>query len=573
MNTPKPPSVPNRRHFLGRVGGVTAATVAAGALGWPSLLELNSTKVEAEEEHERGSNQRRRRAERIRQEAAEANARNTPPDLDHPTNGDEERYPNKIGSFSKGLPHNSNLNSPNFGEVDIAAFNALVHALRTTNPADFEAIPMGSSALRSERYGLVNPQAGMAFDLEGPDSHAMVQAPPPAFASREEAAEIAENYWMALARDINFSDYNSNPITEASAADLTLFGNDFKGAKSGSNNTGPVTPNTLFRGLTRGAKSGPYISQFMYLSAPFGANYVEQRMRTVLPGIDYMTDLTTWLHVQHGNRQPPAQFDTVRRYIRNGRDLGQWVHMDVLFQAYFTACLVLLNLGAPYDAGNPYRNSQTQDGFGTFGAPHIKALMCEVATRALKCVWYQKWLVHRRLRPEVFAERVHRRLTFPGNTYPVHDEILASLNSSSRLGGYFKGSYLLPMAFPEGSPLHPAYGAGHATVAGACVTILKAWFDESFVIPEPVVPAADGRSLVPYAGPDVLTLGGELDKIASNIAIGRNIAGVHWRSDASQSLKLGEAIAIGILGDFKSCYNEDFEGFSLTKFDGTTVTV
>ena len=28
------------------------------------------------------------------------------------------------------------------------------------------------------------------------------------------------------------------------------------------------------------------------------------------------------------------------------------------------------------------------------------------------------------------------------------------------------GTYLLPQAYPEGSPLHPAYGSGHATVAG-----------------------------------------------------------------------------------------------------------
>ena len=35
----------------------------------------------------------------------------------------------------------------------------------------------------------------------------------------------------------------------------------------------------------------------------------------------------------------------------------------------------------------------------------------------------------------------------------------------------------------------------------------------------------------------------------------------------------GEQIAIGILKDQKSCYNENFGGFSLTKFDGTTVTV
>jgi hypothetical protein len=55
------------------------------------------------------------------------------------------------------------------------------------------------------------------------------------------------------------------------------------------------------------------------------------------------------------------------------------------------------------------------------------------------------------------------------------------------------GSFLLPLGAPEGCPTHPSYGAGHATVAAACVRILKASFDESFVSPNPVVP--DGLGL------------------------------------------------------------------------------
>src|SRR5262249_47732183 len=129
------------------------------------------------------------------------------------------------------------------------------------------------------------------------------------------------------------------------------------------------------------------------------------------------------------------------------------------------------------------------------------------------------------------------------------------------------GTYLLPMAFPEGSPTHPSYGAGHATVAGACVTILKAFFDESFVIPDPVESTDDGLALKDYTGAP-LTVGGELNKLAWNVAIGRNIAGVHWRSDATESLKLGEEIAIRFMREEKSCFNETFTGFSLTKFDG-----
>jgi hypothetical protein len=73
-------------------------------------------------------------------------------------------------------------------------------------------------------------------------------------------------------------------------------------------------------------------------------------------------------------------------------------------------------------------------------------------------------------------------------------------------------------------------------------------------------------------GPE-LTVGGELNKLASNVATGRDLAGVHWRSDARESLKLGEAIAISVLRDQKACYNERFGGFTFTKFDGTKVTV
>ena len=541
---------PSRRVFLNQVG---AATIAAGVIG------VSKTQTQAAT----GSNQRANACAKIRRDAATAGLQTTPQNLQHPDNDDEELYPNKIGNFSKGLPHN------NDGTVVLSAYNALLTAINSGRPADFDAIPLGGTT------GLTNPQSGLAFDLQGPDAHALVQPPAPAFASREQAAEISENYWMALLRDVPYSQYDANPIANAAAADLTSYGADFNGSKTG----GAVTTATLFRGLTPGDKLGPYLSQFFYQDCNFGANKLEQKITTTVPGVNYMTDFNTWLAVQRGIAQGPNAFDPVPRYMRNGRDLGQWVHIDVLFQAYFQAFLILAGAGAPFDDGNPYNGSPNQIGFGTFGGPHIATLLCEVSTRALKAVWYQKWFVHRRLRPEVMAERVDRTL-YAGAGYPVHPEILNSFNDSSRLKGFMPaGNALLPMAFPEGSPTHPAYGAGHATVAGACVTILKAWFKESTRLVDigltPVQPTDDGLNLVPYAGSDAgdLTVGGELNKIASNVGLGRNTAGVHWRSDATESHKLGESIAIGILQEQRACYNEVFNGFSLTKFDGSTITV
>ena len=555
------PAKTNRRNFLGNLGkaGMTAAAAVVAA----PLLDSKSTVVA---QIGRGTSVYHKRAAacfQVRMDAAQANFQRLPPLFSRPTNGDEDLYENKIANYSKGLPHNSN------GEVNLTAYNALLDALNTGNPTKFEQIPLGGNRR------LTSPQAGLAFDLEGKDSFGMIQIPPPAFASREIAAEIAENYWMALLRDVPFSEYPTNPIAAAAAADLNFFGTDFRGAK---NSQGQVTPDLLFRGLSAGDKTGPAMSQFWYLPCFFGANEINQRIRTVRTiadgGRNFMTDFASWLAVQNGvSPQSGDVFDSTPRYIRNGRDIGQWVHIDVLFQGYFQAFLVIAGtLGVNADSGNPYRNSQTQDGFATFGGPHIATLLCEVSTRALKAVWNQKWFVHRRMRPEVFAARVDRT-AFHGANYPIHGEILKSINTNSRLGGYLPaGNSLLPMAFPEGSPMHPAYGAGHATVAGACVTILKAWFDDTTVIENPVIPDSTGQILTSYVG-ETLTVGGELNKIASNVALGRNIAGVHWRSDGTESLKLGEAIAISILKDQKACYNEQFDGFSLTKFDGTTVTV
>ncbi len=562
ITSQKDSSTVSRRKFIGNLGKAAVASAAVGAVAPFLDPKASGVLAQAGQVGQLFTVRRASAAFQARVNAAQFNLRSTLPDSARPNNGDEELYPNKIANYSKGLPHDSN------GEVDLSAYFALLSAIRFGSPLLFEQIPMGGN------MRLTNPQAGLAFDLEGADACSFAQPPPPAFASREIAAEIAENYWMALLRDIPFTDYPNNGIAQAAANDLNLFSADFKGAK---NSGGQVTPNLLFRGLTAGDKAGPTMSQFWYLPCFFGANEVSQQIRTVRGiadgGQNYLTDFNSWLAIQNGILPPTGDiFDATPRYIRNGRDIGQWVHIDVLFQGYFQAFLIIAGLGVAADSGNPYNNSSNQAGFATFGGPHIATLLCEVSTRALKAVWNQKWFVHRRLRPEVFAARVHRRL-YDNANYPVHSEILDSITTASRLGGYLPaGNALLPMAFPEGSPTHPAYGAGHATVAGACVTILKAWFDESFVIPNPVVPDSTGQVLIPYSG-DTLTVGGELNKIASNVALGRNIAGVHWRSDATESLKLGESVAISILRDQKACYNEQFGGFSLTKFDGTTVIV
>lgn len=314
----------------------------------------------------------------------------------------------------------------------------------------------------------------------------------------------------------------------------------------------------------------------------------------------------------------------MRRYISTMRDLARFVNRDALHQAYFNAALFLDGAGARLDAGNPYRGNRfsREGGFATLGGPDLLTLVSEVASRALKVVWRQKWLVHRRCRPEVFGGLLQMQINGYGGEmrdYGLPLDMLGSAackkamkdtldavalhNAAMNADG--AATLFLPMAFSAGSPSHPAYGAGHATVAGACVTVLKAWFDEDQTIEElfkqvndniddtkaPKDPPLGRLSILqpgyraqasvatndldafcepmPYSRSDAgkMTVGGELNKIASNVAMGRSMGGVHWRSDNTRSLRLGEQIAMEILRKRSAEYAERPVSFSFRSFD------
>jgi membrane-associated phospholipid phosphatase len=250
--------------------------------------------------------------------------------------------------------------------------------------------------------------------------------------------------------------------------------------------------------------------------------------------------------------------------------LGEYVHRDYPCQAFHNAGLILMGLKAPVNPGNPYLASANQGGFVTFGLADMLSRVSEISRIALKAAWFQKWRLHRRLRPEAYAGRVHQMLNNQAS-YPLHRDVLQSpilqaIHNQT-------GSHLLPLAYPEGAPTHPAYPSGHATIAGACITVLKAFFDPNFVLPAPVVvdPASNGTALKPLAA--TLTVEGELNKLAGNLSIGRNLAGVHWRSDAQEGLMLGQAVALSVLQDWKLTYNESPSPIRFRGFNGELITV
>ena len=454
-----------------------------------------------------------------------------------------------------------------------------------------------------------------------------------------------------LVADLNTMEFFKGTGRTSSApgvSDLDSFERGRRWARTLSD-SGPLTATSAFRGSTAGAHAGPYISQFMLIGAqsiagpgagtanfprrraafdlqdgfiPYGSQVIDQRTITHKNGLDHMTTWASWLDVQNGADVRKAnEYEPKRRFITTPRDLATYVHFDALYQAYLNAVLVLLAMEVPASKGFPEPSpTKNRTPFATFGGPHILSLVTEVATRCLKAVRRQKFNVHRRARPEVLAGRLVLAANgaqgkMGADAYAAFQSLLtqipkklrkavrahnAAQNTSSMAGmravncsGHGPPSsitdegLLLPMAFPEGSPMHPAYGAGHATVAGGCVTMVKAFFEmyessnsrverelrNAAGAPIKLVPNDTGSTLVnDTKTTGALTIQGELDKLAANISIGRNMAGVHYYSDYFDSLRMGERVAVGMLMEQLPLYGEPVS-MSFTSFDGDFIEI
>ena len=650
--------------------------------------------------------ERARISRQLRDLAAEV-ARIRPQALTEANREEVDHGPQYPANFTKGLKHDDcgllehaedyhcfveAINSPDRTLFDKQVRSAVdyVQDSKDLYHCDFKETCHGKAKV--EWRGWESPRAGHVYELQGSDPGACGMAPAPRVGSSELAAEMAEVYALAILRDVPFTTIckgggerlcaSSDDVTQAelSAAEIVklLNGMPFYSGSSPRSSTphnvdggglnrfernrrfartqspgGKLTPATAFRGSTKGAMAGPYLSQFMLIGAksvacsaggaasypgrdapfdlqdgyiPYGSLIVDQRSLSHKNCLDYMTDWCSWLDVQNGaNFKDSDRFEENRRFITTPRDLATYVHYDALYEAYLNAALIMLAMRVPHSKGFPEPSpSGRRDAFATFGGPHILSLVTEVATRCLKAVRRQKFNYHRRARPEAIGGRLTLSClgldTKLGCSAAAFEHTLNEIPSDLRKaivahnadqnanmagmrglqcgeGACLPGqvdavafadcNLLLPMAFPEGSPMHPAYGAGHATVAGGCVTMLKAFFEmfedcdshlerglcDKDGNPIVYVPNADGSRLVKdtkFKGK--LTIQGELDKLAANISIGRNMAGVHYYSDYYDSLRMGERVAVGILMEQAPTYGDGMQT-TFKSFDGDFINI
>lgn len=533
-------------------------------------------------------------------------------------NGDEKNVPNFASQFSKTLEHSAVDGI--LTSTGMQNYQQLVKAMNTGIQADFNAIVRAPGAT----VKLVNPQSALAFCMEGCDSSLFSIPLFPNLNSPQLAALMIECYLAQLCRDVHFSDYGTaqgsdinglgGSLTNDAAAVLQSLGVAYSGPRNAQGN---VDASVVFRGNFYGSLAGPYVSQLAYLPlrTPVPANIgaahlnpapfikMEQKW-AIAQGRQFGVSFADFVAIENG--QIPKLYTTNdydpinTRYIIDGRDWGSFVHFDINCESFFYATYILNGYGFPYSSALPYYNNSmpNESAFATMGGIELFSMVEGASREAMKAAWAQKWRANRALRPEALGGLVQDAKISGTNPYNLNSslfaihagiDVLAQILANNTLQANYPdnnltplqaATYLFAQMYPEASPAHPTYPSGHATVAGACATILKAFFENETLISSivaPVIPnPADSTQLIPLVNgtQQLLTVAGEIDKLAFNVALARTWAGVHYRCDGLQGILLGEQVGIQYLQDNALVYMEQgFTGYVLTKFDGTRIRI
>jgi len=516
-------------------------------------------------------------------------------------NTKEEYYP---WMFSKTLEHAVDTGFPKKKDVE-----KLVTAWKVGSIDALDAIPQFYNDTNpNEKIRKLEGVAGsQSFNMIGTDSSVVVPNKFYAIDSEANAFEMAEVYAMSLVRDIPFKLFDDN-LDEASLQQnekdlLDLLKtkvtqlNNFTEKTSAPTKNGNITVGTLFRGPSLGETVGPYVSQFLLHPFKYGNISIEQKFTSEYDH-GASTTIENFLNGQNG-RTPDNISSSASAYCYSPRILGSKVHSDPLFQFYYDAALICMQTKLAVPSG--FSHDKTSD-WTSGGGPNVLASIAHVCQGALRMAWHSKYGIGMKIRPEVMAHRIHlgmtnaeMRMAVPGldNITTIMqnkaESLLTEVKSNNILtdmeGLTIEGSdtYLLKNQYPEGSPAHPSWPAGHATVAGASVTVLKAMLNchDENNLAKPWTEAVyvsntgDGLDEVPVV--TGMTVISELNKLASNVTLGRDWAGVHYRCDGDCGVIAGEDFAITYLQDVAKEYHESksglFKGFLLEKFNGDKVNI
>jgi membrane-associated phospholipid phosphatase len=494
--------------------------------------------------------------------------------------------PDFRGVYTKGFIGHTGPN----GEVrrpDKASYELFISGLKTK---DLDKI----NSVCSVSTRLADPFCLFDLEVEGKYRESYRIPLAPSITSLQGSAELLEVYTMALLRDFelglldpsgskyaNYSTIQKNTIQKY----IDILNNEgiTTHLKCPVDSTGKITPGLLFRGKSNGDKIGPYLSQFLYYPAYLGNFRALQQFMLIdasLNKIDlstnnfglnesYVRDL-----LEGVGKTSNLKFKI--GYIQTIRDVAIYINRDEIWQAFFNAAVILLDAGVSPGFFSEIRKVP-RGRFINLGVVDLYNLMMKAIKLAMNAAWVWKW--HQlKQRPEEMANQVNLTKKYPTDPSAVpfpslllNSQILTDISNNNN------GKYLMPLAYSQGSPYHPSYPGGHATIAGAATTILKAWFNCDSGI-QAFISDPSGTDLdIYYQGTGstafvFLKIGDELDKLATNCSHSRNFAGIHYLSDSEGGILLGEQVAIDLLKDEVYKY-KDKTCFRLRRRDGTVVEI
>jgi len=175
---------------------------------------------------------------------------------------------------------------------------------------------------------------------------------------------------------------------------------------------------------------------------------MSQTYTTYQAELDYMTDASSWLAVQNGEGPFGSNIpDPQLRYLHDGRGVSAFVHVDLcstLTSWPGSGCSEMPGLMWAIPLTRPHPDWLRHLRRSTYHQLVGRSLRLRVRAR-----WFQRFWVHRALRPEAYGGLVHYTKT-AGASYPLHPDVLNSQAVAEVLAK--SGTYFLPNAFPEGSP-------------------------------------------------------------------------------------------------------------------------
>tara|TARA_B110000046_G_scaffold180829_1_gene212037 strand:- start:5068 stop:8487 length:3420 start_codon:yes stop_codon:yes gene_type:complete len=484
-------------------------------------------------------------------------------------------------AYASTLVHDPDVELP-----PCAAVQSLVAFLACPSAQTHAAIQRDASAVET-LYGA--PDASLALPgVARAQAAGLAFAPP---ASAAQARDVAEAYVAGYLRDCAL---DRVPATGRSCAEKLgaahAFLADFGVTRAA---TTPATLLALDPARFRDAHALPSVSQLLYVTVAHGMRVITDR-RVRYHG----DDRTLWrraplLAVERGGAAGALDFPPDTRHVTTPRQLGSLVNNDPFHMHFTDAALACAARLSPR-----FDQRMTGDGSAAVlpslvgGFDGLLAYVAEAGANALAESYRAKYRNGLKLRPQMHAHRIDLARRMGGTAPDALKALLAPFEATPVRRAFLErlrewkarqtGEYNDLLAAHYQSTRHPSWTHGHATVAGASVTVLKALLrvhaDDGARLPWPDamrVPHPDGGEYAPL-GPEhanATTYVAELNKLAYNIGMGRNWATQHFRTELEVSLELGERVAMALLHGKLCTAALEMTPLRLELFNGTLATL